>query len=54
MLIEGDHLTSTYIQADVFDIHTWHDFVVHGVWSDKPNGYIEWWIDGVYVGRSTV
>jgi Polysaccharide lyase len=50
MLIEGDHLD--YIQADVFDIHTWHDFVVHGVWTDKSNGYIEWWLDGVYVGRS--
>jgi hypothetical protein len=52
MLIEGDHLDPDFIQADPFDIHTWHDFVIHGVWSDRPNGYIEWWIDGVYMGRS--
>jgi hypothetical protein len=52
MLIEGDHLDPDFIQADPFDIHTWHDFVVHGVWSDRPNGYIEWWIDGVYAGRA--
>jgi Polysaccharide lyase len=50
MLIEGDHVG--FIQADPFDIHTWHDFVIHGVWSDRPNGYIEWWIDGVYSGRA--
>jgi hypothetical protein len=49
MLIEGDHLD--FLQAPVFDIHAWHDFVVHGVWTDQPNGYLEWWIDGVYVGR---
>ncbi len=52
MLIEGDHLDPNFIQAGPFDIHTWHDFVVHGVWTDRSNGYIEWWIDGVYAGRS--
>ena len=52
MLIEGDHLDPNFIQAGPFDIHSWHDFVVHGVWTDRSNGYIEWWIDGVYVGRS--
>jgi hypothetical protein len=50
MLIEGDHLD--FLQAGVFDIHAWHDFVVHGVWTDRPNGYLEWWIDGEYVGRT--
>jgi hypothetical protein len=50
MLIEGDHLD--FLQAGVFDIHAWHDFVVHGVWTDQPNGFLEWWIDGVYVGRT--
>jgi len=49
MYLEGDHLG--FLQSGVFDIHAWHDFVVHGVWTDQPNGYLEWWIDGVYVGR---
>jgi polysaccharide lyase-like protein len=49
MYLEGDHIG--FSQSGVFDIHTWHDFVVHGVWTDQPNGYLEWWIDGVYVGR---
>jgi Polysaccharide lyase len=49
MLIEGDHLG--FSQSGVFDIHAWHDFVVHGLWTDQPNGYFEWWIDGQYVGR---
>jgi polysaccharide lyase-like protein len=51
MYLEGDHLASLS-QSGVFDIHAWHDFVVHGVWTDQPNGYLEWWIDGVYVGRT--
>jgi hypothetical protein len=49
MLIEGDHLG--FSQSGVFDIHAWHEFVVHGLWTDKRNGYFEWWIDGQYVGR---
>jgi hypothetical protein len=52
MFIEGDHV-SPFLQSAVFDIHSWHDFVVHGVWTDQPHGYLEWWIDGVYVGRAS-
>ena len=51
MLIEGDHIG--YLQSLPFDIHAWNDFVVHGVWTDRPSGYIEWWINGVYGGRAT-
>ena len=25
---------------------------MHGVWTDQPTGYLEWWIDGVKVGRT--
>jgi hypothetical protein len=49
MLIDGEFLP--FSQSGVFDIHIWHDFVVHGVWTDQPTGYLEWWIDGQYVGR---
>ena len=50
MYIEGDH--DLLLESGVFDIHAWNDFVVHGVWTDRPNGYLEWWINGVYGGRA--
>jgi hypothetical protein len=39
MLIDGEFLP--FSQSGMFDIHTWHDFVVHGVWTDQPTCYLE-------------
>ena len=25
---------------------------MHGVWTDQATGYLEWWIDGMKVGRT--
>jgi hypothetical protein len=54
MYLDGQFLTDADpdAQSDVFNIHTWHDIVVHGVWTDQPNGYLEWRLDGVKVGRT--
>jgi hypothetical protein len=51
MYIQGDRLP--LLQAPPFGIHAWNEFIVHGVWTDQPNGYLEWWINGVYRGRTT-
>ena len=51
MYVQGQGLSAS--QSGVFDYYQWHDFVVHGVWSDDPaQGYIEWSIDGTPVGRT--
>ena len=50
MYIEGDALPLS--QSLAFTINDWHEFVVHGVWTDQATGYLEWWIDNTYVGRT--
>jgi hypothetical protein len=50
MYIEGDRLP--ILQAPPFGINAWNEFIVHGVWTDQPYGYLEWWINGVYKGRT--
>lgn len=54
MYLDGQFLTDADpdAQSDVFNIHNWHELVVHGVWTDQPTGYLEWWIDGERVGRT--
>jgi hypothetical protein len=39
-------------QGPLFQKSRWITFIVHGVWTDQPDGYLEWWIDGTYVGRT--
>ena len=51
MYIRGEQLPIS--QSPAFDYNNWHDFYVHGVWTDQPTGYLEWWIDGTYVGKTT-
>ncbi len=51
MYIRGQQLPMS--QSGPFDINAWHQFIVHGVWTDQPTGYLEWWIDGTYVGKTT-
>ena len=51
MYIRGEQLPIS--QSSVFDINAWHDFYVHGVWTDQATGYLEWWVDGTYMGKST-
>ena len=52
MFLQGERLPTS--QSGVFDYYQWHDFVVHGVWSDDPaQGYLEWLIDGTPVSRIT-
>jgi hypothetical protein len=51
MYVRGQRLPIS--QSTPFDINAWHNFIVHGVWTDQPNGYLEWWIDGTYVGKTT-
>ena len=44
---------AAHFAVRVFDYYQWHDFVVHGVWTDDPTeGFLEWSIDGVPVGRT--
>ncbi len=50
MYVRGEALPIS--QSGVFDINAWHDFIVHGVWTDQPTGYLEWWVDGTYAGRT--
>jgi hypothetical protein len=50
MYIRGEQLPIS--QSGPFDMNVWHTFIVHGVWTDQPTGYLEWWIDGTYVGRT--
>jgi hypothetical protein len=50
MYVRGEQLPIS--QSGPFDINAWHEFIVHGVWTDQPTGYLEWWIDGTYVGRT--
>jgi Polysaccharide lyase len=50
MAIDGEFLESS--QSSPFPIGDWHEFTVHGVWTDQASGYLEWWIDRKYVGRT--
>ena len=51
MYIEGENI-SPLSQSTPFTINNWHEYVVHGVWTDQNTGYLEWWIDNTYVGRT--
>jgi Polysaccharide lyase len=50
--LQGQYLVPPISQGPLFEKSRWIDFVVHGVWTDQPDGYLEWWIDGTYVGRT--
>ena len=50
--LQGHHLVPPVSQGPLFEKSRWIDFVVHGVWTDQPTGYLEWWIDGTPVGRT--
>ncbi len=51
MYIEGENI-SPLSQSTAFPIDDWHVYTVHGVWTDQATGYLEWWIDDQYVGRT--
>ena len=50
--LQGHYLVPPISQGPLFEKSRWIDFVVHGVWTDQPDGYLEWWLDGTYVGRT--
>jgi hypothetical protein len=50
--LQGHYLVPPISQGPLFQKSRWITFIVHGVWTDQPDGYLEWWIDGTYVGRT--
>ncbi len=44
---DGEGISQMRLYEDAaFARGQWHDFVYHVLWTEKPDGYIEGWIDG--------